>query len=176
MERETISSIDASDLFCVGPMANQDLHLFTPKKVFVPIDGSDNAARAAGAAMDIAKKYGSTLVVLSVIATPKMAVSIPGGPSASSYYEDIYEANEAEGKRLVQRFVDEAKSKGIDVHGEVLREASSTVDEIVKSAENKKADLIVVGTRGLGGFKRLLLGSVSSGVVTHAHCSVLVVR
>jgi len=53
---------------------------------------------------------------------------------------------------------------------------TSTVQGIVEFASNEKVDLIVIGTRGLSGFKRLLIGSVSSGVVAHAHCPVLVVR
>lgn len=54
--------------------------------------------------------------------------------------------------------------------------ATSVVQAITEKALEKGVDLIVVGTRGLGVFKRLLLGSVSKGVVSHAHCSVLVVR
>ncbi|MDG6934563.1 MAG: universal stress protein, partial [Nitrososphaerota archaeon] len=47
---------------------------------------------------------------------------------------------------------------------------------IVDYAERQGADLIVLGTRGMGNLKRALLGSVSTGVATHAHCSVLIVR
>jgi nucleotide-binding universal stress UspA family protein len=47
---------------------------------------------------------------------------------------------------------------------------------ITNYADEKHVDLIVVGSRGMGGFKRMLLGSVSSGILNHAHCSVLVVR
>ena len=47
---------------------------------------------------------------------------------------------------------------------------------ITEFAKKERADLIVVGTRGLSGFKKLLPGSVSSGIATHAPCSVLVVR
>jgi nucleotide-binding universal stress UspA family protein len=46
----------------------------------------------------------------------------------------------------------------------------------VDCAEQKKVDLIVIGSRGLSGFKKLLLGSVASGVVTYSHCPVLVVK
>lgn len=50
------------------------------------------------------------------------------------------------------------------------------IDSIVNYAESKKADLIVIGTKGRTGLKRLLLGSVASGVVTHASCPVLITR
>jgi nucleotide-binding universal stress UspA family protein len=50
------------------------------------------------------------------------------------------------------------------------------VAAIVEYAEDKNIDLIVVGSRGMSGFKKLLLGSVASGVVTYAHCPVLVVK
>ena len=52
-----------------------------------------------------------------------------------------------------------------------------TPEEVILNyAKEKGVDLIVMGTRGLGGFKKLLLGSVSNGVVSHAPCSVLIVR
>jgi len=52
----------------------------------------------------------------------------------------------------------------------------SVVQTITDYAVVEKIDLIIMGTRGMGGFKKMLLGSVSNGVVTHAHCPVLVVR
>jgi nucleotide-binding universal stress UspA family protein len=53
---------------------------------------------------------------------------------------------------------------------------SPVPDSIIIYAENENVDLIVVGTRGRSGFKKLLLGSVASKVVTYAHCPVLVVK
>jgi nucleotide-binding universal stress UspA family protein len=76
----------------------------------------------------------------------------------------------------VAQSVKRANDQGMQAQSETLESVSSVVEEITHCAETKSVDLIVIGTRGLGGFKRLLLGSVSSGVVTHAHCNVLVVR
>jgi nucleotide-binding universal stress UspA family protein len=59
---------------------------------------------------------------------------------------------------------------------ETILDVASAADSIVNYAESKKADLIVIGTKGRTGLKRLLLGSVASGVVTHASCPVLVTR
>jgi nucleotide-binding universal stress UspA family protein len=76
--------------------------------------------------------------------------------------------------------VDEAasfpESVGVKVSTRVLKNALSVVKSITDYADQREADLIVVGTRGLGGFKRLLMGSVSSGVVIHGRTSVLVAR
>jgi nucleotide-binding universal stress UspA family protein len=63
----------------------------------------------------------------------------------------------------------------VDVNTHVLR-GSSIVKAITDYAANQQVDLIVVGRKGTGGFKRLLLGSVSNGVVNHAASTVLVVR
>jgi len=52
----------------------------------------------------------------------------------------------------------------------------SVVETILEQGDKSNVDLIVIGTRGLTGFKKLLVGSVSSGVISHAHCSVLIVR
>ncbi|MGA9942188.1 MAG: universal stress protein, partial [Nitrososphaeraceae archaeon] len=58
----------------------------------------------------------------------------------------------------------------------VIGGPSPVPDSIIIYAENENVDLIVVGTRGRSGFKKLLLGSVASKVVTYAHCPVLVVK
>ena len=69
-----------------------------------------------------------------------------------------------------------AQKHGVKASGHILSRQASVIQAIVVDAADLKVDLIVIGSRGLGGFKRVLLGSVSIGVVTHAHCPVLVVR
>jgi len=69
-----------------------------------------------------------------------------------------------------------AKLKGVKVTTEVVLGISSVVKEIVEYAEKNKIDMIVVGSRGLSGIKKMLLGSVANGVVTYAHCRVLVAK
>ena len=69
-----------------------------------------------------------------------------------------------------------ASKEGVKFMAETILDVASAADSIVNYAESKKADLIVIGTKGRTGLKRLLLGSVASGVVTHASCPVLIAR
>jgi nucleotide-binding universal stress UspA family protein len=69
-----------------------------------------------------------------------------------------------------------ASDAGVKFMAETILDVSSAADSIVNYAESKNADLIVIGTKGRTGLKRLLLGSVANGVVTHARCPVLVTR
>jgi len=69
-----------------------------------------------------------------------------------------------------------ASEQSVKFTAETVLDVASAADSIVNYAENKKADLIVIGTKGRTGLKRLLLGSVVSGVVTHASCPVLIAK
>ena len=79
-----------------------------------------------------------------------------------------------------QKQVDEVKQKAsknnIDIKTDVIIGKTSVVKSIVEYAEEHKIDLIVIGTRGMSGIKKMLLGSTASGVVTYAHCPVMVVK
>jgi nucleotide-binding universal stress UspA family protein len=77
---------------------------------------------------------------------------------------------------VVQDVVSRAQGAGIKVRGEIIENVPSVVEAISDYADEWKVEVIVVGTRGLTGFKKLLLGSVSSALVSHAPCAVLVVR
>jgi nucleotide-binding universal stress UspA family protein len=83
-------------------------------------------------------------------------------------------------KKAFLEWLDSTKRKcekeGVQTEIKVIGGPSPVSSSIVNYAENENVDLIVVGTRGRSGFKRLLLGSVASGVVTYAHCPVLVVK
>jgi nucleotide-binding universal stress UspA family protein len=69
-----------------------------------------------------------------------------------------------------------ASENKVEVRTEVLIGATSVVKEIVEYAEEHKIDLIVIGTRGISGIKKMLLGSTASGVLSYAHCPVLIVK
>jgi nucleotide-binding universal stress UspA family protein len=146
--------------------------LFT--RILVTVDGSKSAAKAAKLAVKLAKLNAAELVVVSVV--PKLtyffaSVTEVGRPPVGDYY--TYATKDAE--KWIDQAVSLAKRQGIEARGRVLK-ASSIVQSITDYAKDKEVDLIVLGTRGSGGFKRLLLGSVSNGVVAHAHCPVIVVR
>ena len=151
--------------------------LFPLKNILVTTDGSENANRAVKAATILAKLNGSELLIVHVVSEAVPAQYSPIGiNSPVADYTNYFQIVEEQGKKLVDQAVQKAKGEGIKVRGEVYRTISSTVESIVEAADKEHADLIVVGTRGLGGFKKLLLGSVSSGIVSHANCSVLIVR
>jgi len=138
-------------------------------KILVAVDGSENANRALEVAVRLSREYHSKLVIINAVLIDKYGIQ------HSRYTHE-------DSKRIVDEALYTAKTKlavensgNISVTGE-SKHGTSIVETIVETASDQNADLIVLGTRGLGGFKTLLLGSVSRGVVTHAHCNVLVVR
>jgi len=151
------------------------------RRILVAVDGSESSKRAANVAIDIAEKYKAELHVIHTISPPtsRVAYSFPSItlPAPSQAVIDAYylEAKKL-GTAIVHDMVARAEKQGVKAKPEVTEAVSSVVETIVDHATNDKVDLVVIGSRGLGGFKKLLLGSVSSGVVTHASCPVLVVR
>jgi nucleotide-binding universal stress UspA family protein len=122
--------------------------------------------------------FDAQLTVINVIPAPGLLVEAPAGlglpPTGTEQY---YEKQEKDANNLLDDAISVCKTSGIkEATTEATRAYRSVVEEIIELATKRKIDLIVIGTRGLGGFRKLLLGSVSSGVVTHAHCNVLVVR
>jgi nucleotide-binding universal stress UspA family protein len=150
---------------------------FPPTKILVPIDGSTNAKRALDVGIKISKTYGAELVVLNVIPTPSILVGAPAGFGMTpTGLESYYEQQENYANHFIEEATAIAKTHGVNARSEVARAANSIVEEIIDVAAREKIQLIVIGTRGLGGFRKLLQGSVSSGVAAHANCNVVVVR
>ncbi len=134
-------------------------------KMLLATDGSDDAALAARAAVDIARKTGPELHVVHAWH------SVP-----STRFESYIHAQlKREAREVLAEQVERIKGDGANVAEAHLREGPA-VDEILDLAEEVGADLIVIGSRGLGPVKRVVLGSVSEGVVHHATRPVLVLR
>ena len=141
------------------------------RRIAVAIDGSANGKAALDAAIDLAKKYESELVVISI--APLVPVYVA---AAEPYVPSTVPENElARYRAIVDEAVAHAKSAGVPgVTGRC--DEGVVVDEILSLLEQQPPDLLVVGSRGLSAGRRLLLGSVSSALVNHAPCPVLVVR
>jgi len=139
-----------------------------------PIDGSQNALAALQVAVGLAKDYDADLNIIHVLTVHSETSPISGAGSTS--LQTMYETEEEEANSMIGDALDLAGKHGVKASGQVVRCGSSIVGAIVETAKAQKVDLIVIGTRGLSGFKKVLMGSVSSGVVTHSHCPVLVVR
>ena len=146
------------------------------KQILVAVDGSDNASRAAKTAISLAKEFRAELIVCHVIQTPIYSSPEVGPYNMANTLNEYFEVARNESKRIVEQVKELAESDGVEAVCLIQENVFSIVEAIVNLAEERKVDLVVMGTRGRSGFKKLLMGSVSSGVLNHAHCSVLVVR
>ena len=146
-------------------------------KILVPIDGSKYSFKASEYAIDISKKYGSELTLLSVVSSRIRHGDSSGyfGAIPPTYFKK-YENDAAKWFNRITNSVNKDQLQVKKIKTEVITTPISVVSAILEYAGKRNIDLIVVGTRGITGFKRMLLGSVASGVVTYAHCPVLVVR
>jgi nucleotide-binding universal stress UspA family protein len=151
---------------------------FAIRKILVSTDGSDNAKRAVTAAIDLAKHFGAELLIVTVIDMSVTRIYTPIAPfPTDSEYSEFFQRAKADGQKIVDEALVTARQNSIpSVKAKVLDTVVSVPEAIIDTAEKESVDTIVVGTRGLGGFKKLVLGSVSSALVAHAHCAVLVVR
>jgi nucleotide-binding universal stress UspA family protein len=153
-----------------------------PTKILLAIDASEEAALAAQTAADIANKTGSELHVVHA----RLALPWTTGYYSATESPTTSIGSEEEARQRVSQWLDDQveriEAQGGSVTQAYLRlgrpdEGAITVaEQIVNLAEEIRAGLIVVGSRGLGGIRRALMGSVSDSVVRHAHCPVLVVR
>jgi nucleotide-binding universal stress UspA family protein len=141
-------------------------------KILVPVDGSDGCNKALSYALDLSKRYGASVHLIHVV--QHSATLIAGPMDETIGYSMIDDALEESGKRSLENCSKEAEKQGVKVNTTLLRGHPGT--QIVKFAEDEGFDLIVMGSRGLSGLKRLILGSVSDYVSDNAECSVLIVK
>jgi len=149
-------------------------------KILVTVDGSNESMDAADYAIAMAKKEDNNtqLIALHVLFSQlgyAYSTNLFGLVTPSSINELLKDA-----KHEAQQWFDKIKEKmyenDIQLKTEVVVSSTSVVAAIVDYAEHENVDLIVIGSRGRSGFKKLLLGSTASGVVTYATCPVLVVK
>ena len=137
-------------------------------RVLVAIDGSDASINAADHAISISKNYNAELYAVHIIHTDVDLL----GPHETS---ELMTKMRDEGERYLNKVETIANENNVQIKKEIIS-STNISGGILEYAEENIIDLIVVGTRGESGFKRLLLGSVASRIVTYAYCPVLVVK
>ncbi len=134
--------------------------------ILVPLDGSDYSKKALLQACDMAKNYQANLILVYVV---------DKSPSLNLLDRNEYlKMLRRFGEKVLIHGKETAKDKGIDTTT-VMKEGNIT-NEIVKLAKNKKCNLIIVGSKGLGATARFFLGSISNKLANNSPCSVLIVK
>ena len=144
-----------------------------PTKILLATDGSEDAALAAEAAVELSLQSGSEVHVAYVLPTP--AQLIGHHLYSGEMRESLIGGAEREAERFLNEQAERIGSDGAKVAETHLRSGDPD-KEILRTAESLGVGLIVIGSRGLGAVSRALMGSVSDSVVRHAHCPVFVVR
>jgi|SRR5215212_5531204 nucleotide-binding universal stress UspA family protein len=137
------------------------------ENILVAVDGSKHSDDAFSIAMDMAQKYGSQLLVLHVF---------QGGTGSSTMVSPGFEDDmRSIGQQILDSYEAKVNERRLQNVRMLLQEGDAA-QRIMETANEEKCGLLLIGSRGRGGFKELLLGSVSHKVTNHADCPVLVVK
>jgi len=141
--------------------------------VMVAVDGSDHSMKAAELAIHLAKLWNTQLYFIHVLEEGK----IPNWFKEFAKVEQVGTADyfDIVESRLFTPLIARAKESEVKVFSGI-RATGDPADEILGNAERKKVDLIVMGSRGLGKFSGVILGSVSTKVLSSAECSCITVK
>jgi nucleotide-binding universal stress UspA family protein len=140
------------------------------ENILVAVDGSKHSDAAFDVAMDISQKYGSQVFVLHVF----QGGTGPGTLVSPGFEDDMRDI----GQQILDSYEAKVKERrdSLQKNVRMLLEMGDAAQKIMETASKIKCDLVLIGSRGRGGFKELLLGSVSHKVTNHASCPVLVVK
>ncbi len=143
----------------------------TLKKILVPVDFSDCSVAALKAAINIARQFEAKILALHVIHDPAEA---PGFYASQKAGKKVFRNMEDSATQMMEEFASKRLRK-YDKHECHVRPGIPAT-QILQIAEEKKVDMIAMGTHGRGGLDRLMLGSVADRVIRSSQCPVLIVR
>ena len=146
------------------------------KKILIPTDGSKLSAQAANKGVCFAREIGAEIVALYVTQPFSATVGFDGMAAAYAITNEDYDKKAAEqAQKHIQAVLDRADTAGVKASGKAVSNFN-VADGIVQAAEEEQCELIFIGSHGRSGLSRLLLGSVTSKVLSLAKTAVLVYR
>ena len=153
----------------------EDIHV-SINKILLAIDKSGYKNKATAYAINLAKALGAEVTVVHIIGRSSFGAT----GDLLGYYRGgklkaYQEALKKEAEKLLRGAVELGQKEGVTMHSEVIMD-SSAEKAIIDYAKKQKMDLIIIGTKGMTGIERFLMGSVANDVITYAHCPVLAIR
>lgn len=142
-------------------------------KILVPVDGSKYSVEALKTAVNLAEKFNGSIVLTNV---QKRVVSRPKSMEfdVEEFIEDDPDTLRDRGRKLLDKIAEQMEGSSFKVEKCLL--VGDPAEKILECAEDHKPDMIVIGSLGLTGVRKFLVGSVSSKVVSHSPFPVLVVK
>ena len=137
------------------------------KRIVIGTDGSAAAGEAVESALELAQALGAAVTFVFARVVPSALLGQP-------YYQQQLDTEMAFARKVVREVLEQAAAAGVDADSEILD--APAADAIVAVADTRNADLIVVGSRGLGAVHSAIFGSVSKALVARSHRPVLVVK
>ena len=138
-------------------------------KVLVAVDGSDNSFRALDMALLLSEKLGAKVTAIHVMEDIPVSYIV-----SEKLLREIVDAYKRENQLTLSKCSEIATKKGLTIKTKLLQGNPGSI--ILDFCEKEKYDIIIMGSRGIGKFKELVLGSVSSKVLHHSSCHVLIIR
>lgn len=147
------------------------------RRILVPFDGSEPSQRALREAIKVAKDGGAKLHLLHIVDEFLLGGSYDASYISDAYYADAIAALQTSAKQILQHAEEIARSHGIQPESTLLETIGTRVaDHIVQQAKDWRADLVVMGTHGRRGLRRIVLGSDAEWVLRSTPTPVLLVR
>ncbi len=145
---------------------------FLIKRILVPFDNSSHASRAFGHALDLARKFGASIIVISVIQEEFKKTYVNDTPSREKNMSKTSLSNLKNGIINLRR---DAVKLGVNVEHAIL--TSFNIAEAINTyISAKKIDYVVMGTRGQGKEKEMMMGRISTSVAINANCPVVLIK
>jgi nucleotide-binding universal stress UspA family protein len=138
-------------------------------RIIVAVDGSESSLNAADFAISLAARDSAELTLLTVIHTA-LGLGHAGKP------EEWHMNERMKAEELFRKIKKQAENRGVTFKENIIETHMSVDGAVVNYAEEQNADLIVMGTSGMSELRKMLLGSVVTGVVRYSTCPVLVVK
>ena len=146
------------------------------KKILVALDGSEHANHALTYALDLAEKYSADMILVSVVHPMYIPLDDETGFTSPQIMEQYLDSLNAYHKNVLSEGLTQAKKRIPTLKVSTKLMKGRPADEIIAVAKEGNVDLIVMGSRGLGGIKEFFLGSVSNRVADEAKCPVMIVK
>ena len=146
------------------------------KKILVAIDGSQSADHALDFGLDLAEKYSAEVLMATVFDSPQPSLVVKGMLYTPTSTENHLKKLKDFHEKILLDALNKAKKNSPKLKVSTKLFEGRPADKIVETAKEEDFDLIVIGSRGLGGIKEFFLGSVSDRIADHAPCPVLIVK